>query len=875
MTMNEELIQIFAECAEAIEQNRLTVDDCLEKYPQHRAELADLLQVSMQARAVPTAVPTDEFRQVARSRLLAQLPPRAAAADGKVVPSVLASGTVVAQRLQSLWQTWAQRWPWPVRPSLAMGGVFLLVFLLFIGLWLRPFGDETNLAQNNRPASVSDDNDDNDNENAEESAERTPLAAAIDAILGNDNEEQEENEENESVVAEAPTPDGTFSTFIPVITNPLILNAQTAAVEVDQGVVEVQSEDGTWTAVNRVTTAKAGQRVRTGDYSGATIQFYDGSQANLGPNTELSLDEVDAQLPEEGFRTVVMTQWLGESEHDVAFRGDSGSRYEVMTPNGSGRARGTSFQVLVTANLLTQVIVTEGRVDVTNLNVTVIVIAGQTSLIPPEHPPSEPHFIVSGEGEVTAVGETWTIGGQTFTTTDSTIIVGNPQIGDIVSVSGYLLPDGTLVATHIILRHHAPMSRFTLTGEVESIGDDEWVIAGQMIAVDVDTAVDETIVVSDIARVHGLVLADGTLLARRIDRVDDVHPFEFIGVVESIGPDSWIVSGVNIALDETTEIKDEIIVGDVVKVEGVILADDTWLAGEIKLADEEARFEFTGSVDNIDPWVVAGIPFETDEFTEIDDGIEPGELVYVEGQILADGTWLATEIRLLADEDLTFNFIGTVDSIDPWVISGLPIAVDENTLIDDEIEIGSLVRVRGLILPNGEWLATLIVRLDRDDDPVGCYSVTTVVVSISGNVITLEGLPPVTLADDLVVTGDLEVDAIITVSVCAHHDGAIIIVSIVVIHTAPPPPPPPAPTPPPGTNPPPPSGGGSYDISGNNENVTLTCSGHTVTVRGNDNTITLLGNCGSIIVRGNNNTIFYQAAGSITNTGNNNSIQQR
>ena len=94
--MNEEIIHIFAECTEAIAQHRLTVDDCLEKHPQYRDELVDLLQVTMQVQAVPTAVPTDEFRQDARTRLLSQLPPRAAGADGKVAPSVLASSTVVA-----------------------------------------------------------------------------------------------------------------------------------------------------------------------------------------------------------------------------------------------------------------------------------------------------------------------------------------------------------------------------------------------------------------------------------------------------------------------------------------------------------------------------------------------------------------------------------------------------------------------------------------------------------------------------------------------------------------------------------------------------------------------------------------------------------
>lgn len=151
---------------------------------------------------------------------------------------------------------------------------------------------------------------------------------------------------------------------------------------------------------------------------------------------------------------------------------------------------------------------------------------------------------------------------------------------------------------------------------------------------------------------------------------------------------------------------------------------------------------------------------------------------------------------------------------------------------------------------------------------------TTVVVSINGSVVTLEGLPPVTLAEETEVTGDLQANTIITVTVCASHDGTIITVSIIVVHHRRP----------------------RRrqrqrrhlaqtrhrrrlevvdDITGNNENVSLTCNGHTVTVRGNANTVTLSGNCSSIVVRGNANTIFYQAAGSITNTGNNNSIQQR
>lgn len=867
--MNEELIQIFAECTAAIEQERLTVDDCLEKYPQYRAELVDLLQVVTWARAVPRATPRPEFRQGAWARLLAQLPPRAAASGGAATRRQPFTTATITRRLQTTRQRLAQRWPWPLRPSLAIGAA-LLVCLFFIGIWLRDGGQpggETELAQGDLPVRTETASPESGTDIA---APGTPPASGVIPQEG---------------TAAVPTPDDTFSIYMPVVARPLDIDAQTAAVKVIHGIVEVQSADGAWTAVNRATTVTAGQRVRTAALSGATLTFYDGSQATLGPNTELSLDQVDARRPEDGFRTVVMTQWVGESEHSVAFRDDAGSRYEVLTPNGSGRARGTTFQVLVTTHLLTQFIVTEGQVDVTNLNVTVIVIAGQTSIIPPQGPPGQPHFIVSGEGEVTAIGETWTIGGQTFATTDSTIVVGNPQIGDIVSVSGYLLPDGTLVATHIILRHRAPANQFALTGVVEGIGADEWVVAGQSITVNEETDIDARIAVGDTVRVHGLILADGTLLAEGIDRVDDVHPFEFAGVVTSIGPAAWVISGVDIAVDEHTEIKGQIAVGDVVKVEGVILADGTWLADEIKLEDGDARFELTGRVNRRDPWTVAGISFETDTFTEIDSGIDVGDLVYVEGQILADGTWLAAEIRLLADEGATFTFVGTVNSMDPWIVGGIPLAVDENTFIDGIVQVGALVRVRGLILPDGTLLATLIVRLDDDSEPIGCYTLTTIVIAVSGNQLTLEGLPPITLHEGITVEGDIIPDATIAITICVTRDGTLVIVSIVVVHYVPPPPPaPPAtvPPPPPPTAPPAPaptlppsSGGGAFDITDNNQNLTLTCSGHTVTVSGNDNTITLLGSCGSIVVRGNSNRIFYQAAASITNTGNNNTIQQR
>ena len=106
----------------------------------------------------------------------------------------------------------------------------------------------------------------------------------------------------------------------------------------------------------------------------------------------------------------------------------------MHTPSGTGEAKGTFFHVSVTPSLVVRFLVDEGAVAVTNLDVTVIVVAGQLTTIALDEPPAEPVFRVTGEGQITAIGETYTIAGQIFMTHDGTVVVGNPQVGDWVFV---------------------------------------------------------------------------------------------------------------------------------------------------------------------------------------------------------------------------------------------------------------------------------------------------------------------------------------------------------------------------------------------------------------------------------------------------------
>ena len=606
-----------------------------------------------------------------------------------------------------------------------------------------------------------------------------------------------------------------YTQYMPMMSRPLAApNPQSAVLSAARGVVQVQTGGESWTVLKPGNVVVSGQRVRTGALSSATLLFYDGSQARLGPASELSIDELDAQA--DGPRIVQLTQSAGDSDHEVSPSAVTGSRYEVRTPSGTGVAKGTAFHVQVAPNRIARFNVDEGAVSVTHLNVTVIVIAGKSTTVYPDEPPAPPVFRISGQGELTAMGDVWTIGGRDFLVNtalgpdnSTTEIVGDPRIGDWVSVEGRILPDGSYFADRIVLLRRAAENRFTFSGIVDAIGPDEWTIAGRTVAVTGDTEIDTGIAVGSQVEVSGTIGEDGSLRAERIRLISDANlPFEFTGVVEGVGNETWTISGVQVAVDENTESQGDPQVGDVVKVEGHILADGTWLATEIKLVEARlGEFEYTGTVDSIDPWVVSGIAVDTDEQTKIDEGIAVGDRVRVEGRVLSDGSWLATEIRRLDDvAPHRFEIVGRVSSKDPWIVGGITLSVTETTHVDEGIEVGDTVRASGIILPDGTFAAERITRLR---DGLGCLNLTAIVISISGNRVVLSNGQTIELGDDVSIDGQLAVNAVIIVRICVNRDGSVVVVSIVVIFQPQPP------------TPPVPPGGDDDDDDGDNSRVTI------------------------------------------------------
>ena len=556
---------------------------------------------------------------------------------------------------------------------------------------------------------------------------------------------------------------------------------QSAMLEDLRGLVEVQDSNGTWKVAQVGQSMEAGQRIRTEALSSATLSFYDGSRTRLGPTAEMSIDELDAQ--KSGPRVVVLTQALGESQHDVAKSGDPASRYEVHTASGVGTAKGTAFRVFVTVALLVRFEVDEGAVAVTNLDTTVIVVAGQSTVIVFGHVPTQPVFRMSGEGEVEKTGSVWHIAGRTFRADSDTVFVGHPEVGDLVAFEARIVTDGSPILVRVVLVAFAPENRFAFTGTVDSMDGGEWMIAGRAVHVDGTTEIDNDIEVGDIVEVKGGIRENGALWATDIHLIEENEeglPFEFVGVIDEITDPEWTISGITVTMDDDTHIENGLTAGDVVHVRGRIL-DGTWLARSIERAEEDEReFTITGEVESREPWLVAGIGFDTDERTEIDDEIDAGARVKVEGRILEDGQWVADEIELLEDaEPRRFKFTGVVDSINPWSVGGIELTTDNQTVIEGQIEAGDLVFVKGVILPDGVWLVESIKRLDND---LGCLSFSTAVRQANVNQIVLLDWQVIQLDRKLKVEGEINIATVIIISGCTQADGAFTITHIIVIY---------------------------------------------------------------------------------------------
>jgi len=108
-------------------------------------------------------------------------------------------------------------------------------------------------------------------------------------------------------------------------------------------------------------------------------------------------------------------------------------------------------------------------------------------------------------------GEVWTVGGFAVQVLPDTVIHGAPRVGELVEVAGRTRSDGQIVADRI------EVESAEFVGVVEAMGAPTWSIGGQHVLVTAQTQIVGEARLGAPAEVHVQTLANGILLALKID----------------------------------------------------------------------------------------------------------------------------------------------------------------------------------------------------------------------------------------------------------------------------------------------------------------------------------------------------------------------
>ncbi len=224
----------------------------------------------------------------------------------------------------------------------------------------------------------------------------------------------------------------------------------------------------------------------------------------------------------------------------------------------------------------------------------------------------------------------------------------------------------------------------------------------------------------------GSVVAASTLSRSTADASD----IELTGVVQALPEEgaagTWVIQGIKVQVGADTELDADLSVGSTVKVQGTLDKNGVVVAREIETETAQAaEIEFDGAIQSlpeaglIGTWTVDGLMVTVTANTEIEDEVEAGDAVKVEGNLNMDGSVLAREIEAeeeaeIEDEADEARLEGTIESlptgslIGTWMVDGTKVIVTADTRLDEDFVVGDKVKVRGDMQADGSILASRV-----------------------------------------------------------------------------------------------------------------------------------------------------------------------
>jgi hypothetical protein len=505
----------------------------------------------------------------------------------------------------------------------------------------------------------------------------------------------------------------------------------------------------------------------------------------------------------------------------------------------------------------------------------------------------------------------WTISSLAIDVDENTTLDSGILTGNVVIVNGWIQDNGNWLAGSI-QKTADEISSFQITGIVESI--DPWIVSGKPIQTRPWTLIGADIQEGDTVNVQGPVLEDGTWVAAAIIEVaepsEDVS-LEFTGVVNSTDP--WVISGIQLQVDEKTQSSGEIKTGSLVTVRATLQSNGLWHADEISLIvpDTMGCVTFASVVTAVEGDIISlenGMTINLADVEQVDGVIEVEAVVLITRCMTSDGTVTIPLIQVLSNPSveptptvtatqtvtntpapqsiilpncykITFlGFTENGDGTSTWTyrVDELSCAQDLSNWVlelpacttvvgaapspwevvhpDPNIQLNGIKWQTGAGFESGEFSVTLSGDLTTGTVSVGAKGPDVAIGQIIGPAcdVPTTTTPTVTFTPSPTATLATDIAPTLTLEPSS---------------TVPPAQP---------TQPAPPASSGTILVTDNDQTLTFTCNGNAVEVRGNANTVTLLGSCSSILVTGNGNHVFWQSGSPvITDRGNENTISQR
>lgn len=290
------------------------------------------------------------------------------------------------------------------------------------------------------------------------------------------------------------------------------------------GVVETTGDRSNldWEIVESGSQLRAGDRIRTGVASEATLLFYDGSRLTMQPNTELEITQLKGTY--RGGIDVVIDQLSGKTTHSVVPFQTAGSQYVVQTPQGTASVHGTNFTVGVDESGASYFAVRTGSVEVSHSGESTLVPSGQAVSASAGTGLDTPAYTFALKGELTFdAASAPHIAGQKVLFAGNQVNGGFQQ-GDFVQVEGRISPSGEWIADGLE-KTYDEIEESSFTGTIDSMADPVWVISTIPVTVDpATTQLGDGLAVGVLVDVTFVMQPDGTRLATHINAVQTEPP---------------------------------------------------------------------------------------------------------------------------------------------------------------------------------------------------------------------------------------------------------------------------------------------------------------------------------------------------------------